>query len=166
MKKIITALILVPSFVHSAELVHNFNSPSFSGVGYSSHVLTIKQLEDQQKDKNKAAAEALQAKIERDAANTPVARFLANVESRIFAQLAKQMTDSLFGEGANACTPTAANAATINYCGTINNVGGETNGSTIKWWITESTSGNMIHINVNGPGGNTTMVVPANTFFF
>ena len=150
----------------SAELVHNFNSPSFSGVGFSSHVLTIKQLEDQQKDKNKAAAEALQAKLERDAANTPVARFLANVESRIFSQLAKQMTDSLFGDGGSACAPTAAGAATINYCGTINNVGGEENGSTIRWWIVEGTNGNMIHINVNGPGGNTTMVIPANTFFF
>ena len=39
----------------AAELQHNFNSPSFSGIGYSSHVLTIKQLEDQAKEKNKAA---------------------------------------------------------------------------------------------------------------
>lgn len=162
---VVLMALLLPSIVTAAELTHNFNSPAFSGIGYSSHVLTIKQLEDQQKDKNKAAQEALQAKIERDAANTPVARFLANVESRIFSQLAKQMTDSLFGEGANACAPTATGAS-INYCGTINNVGGETNGSTIRWWITEGTNGNLIHINVNGPGGNTTMTIPANTFFF
>lgn len=165
-RTIIVSALLASSVAYSAELVHNFNSPAFSGIGYSSHVLTIKQLEDQQKDKNKAAAEALQAKLERDAANTPIARFLANVESRIFSQLAKQMTDSLFGDGGNACAPTAAGAATINYCGTINNVGGEENGSTIRWWIVAGLNGNMIHINVNGPGGNTTMVIPANTFFF
>ena len=84
MKKILLAAILVPSLSYSGELVHQFNSPAFNGSGYSSHVLTIKQLEDQAKDKNKAMAEALEAKAKADAQNTPTARFLANVESRIF----------------------------------------------------------------------------------
>ena len=62
MKK--TSLILAVLALHvqavvAAELQHTFSSPSFNGVGYSSHVLTIKQLEDQAKDKNKAQADAI-----------------------------------------------------------------------------------------------------------
>ena len=37
------------SVATAAELVHQFNSPAFNGVGYSSHVLTIEQLETQRK---------------------------------------------------------------------------------------------------------------------
>jgi ABC-type oligopeptide transport system substrate-binding subunit len=160
MKKILLATLLLPLLANAAELTFNFNSPAFNGIGYSSHVLTIKQLEDQATDKNKAAADALAAKAKSDAQNTPTARFLANVESRIFSQLAKQMTDSLFGEGA---TCSGGNAASP--CGRIENVGGE-NGSTIAWWLVPGTNGDMIHISVTGPQGNTTMVIPANTFFF
>jgi len=161
-KTIITASIVLAAIgsSYAAELTHNFNSPAFNGSGYSSHVLTIKQLEDQAKDKNKAAAEALEAKAKSDAQNTPTARFLANVESRIFSQLAKQMTDSLFGEGAS-CSGGSASSP----CGRIDNVGGE-NGSTIAWWVVPGPRGDMIHISVTGPQGNTSMVIPANTFFF
>lgn len=160
-KKLIIMAVLLPSLSGAAELSHQFNSPAFNGSGYSSHILTIKQLEDQAKEKNRAAAEALEAKAKAEALNTPTARFLANVESRIFSQLAKQMTDSLFGEGATCSAGSAANP-----CGTISNVGGE-NGSTISWWVTTNSSGvNLINISVTGPQGTTTMVIPANTFFF
>ena len=152
-------------FVQAAELQHSFNSPAFNGVGFSSHVLTIKQLEDQAKEKNKAAAEALEAKAKSETANTPTARFLANVESRIFSQLAKQMTDSMFGEGA---TCNAGSSAT-SPCGSIENVGGE-GGNTIKWWMTTDSKGNnLINIQVTNPNDsrqNTTMIIPAGTFFF
>ena len=160
MKKILLATLALPLLASAAELTFNFNSPAFNGIGFSSHVLTIKQLEDQATEKNKAAADALAAKAKSDAQNTPTARFLANVESRIFSQLAKQMTDSLFGEGA-----TCSGGSAGNPCGRIENVGGE-NGSTISWWLVPGTNGDMINISVTGPQGNTTMVIPANTFFF
>ena len=67
----ISTLLLSFGLAHSAELVHQFNSPAFSGANYSSHVLTLRQLEDLQTDKNKAAADAIKAKAERDAQNTP-----------------------------------------------------------------------------------------------
>ena len=51
---VITLLTTALSTAYSAELQHNFSSPSFSGIGYSSHVLTIHQLETQARDKNKA----------------------------------------------------------------------------------------------------------------
>ena len=162
--RIIIATLLLPSAVSAAELQHNFNSPAFSGIGYSSHVLTVKQLEDQAKDKNKAAAEALKAKAEADAQNTPTARFLANVEARIFSQLAKQMTDSLFGEGA-----TCNSGSSSSPCGQIANVGGE-GGNTIMWWVEAGNNGaSMIHIKVTNPNDsrqNADMIIPANSFYF
>ena len=160
MKKIVTAIavILVSSGANSAELTHTFNSPSFSGIGYSSHVLTIKQLEDQAKEKNKAAAEALKAQAERDAANTPTARFIANLESRIYSQLAKQLTDSMFGEGAT-CTTAGV------VCGNIPDIGG----NKIEWSLGAGSDSGMIIINItnlSNPTQVTTMKVPAGTFYF
>lgn len=129
MKKIILALVASTALsVSAAELQHNFNSPAFSGVGYSSHILTLKQLEDQQKDKNKQAADALKSAAERDAANTPQARFKASMETRIYSELAKRISDSLFGSSPNAptCTPATAGGA----CGDID-IGGQN----ITWSI-------------------------------
>lgn len=151
-------LILCASHVNAAELQHNFNSPAFSGIGYSSHVLTIKQLEDQQKEKNKAVADALKAQAERDAQNTPQARFIANLESRIYAQLAKQLTDSMFGEGAT-CTTAGV------VCGTIPDLGG----NSITWKLGAGSDQGMIVItitNIANPSNTTVMKVPSGTFFF
>ena len=61
MNKLILLTILYSGLVSSAEIDFNFNSPSFSGVGYSSHALTIYQLENQAKTANKAAEEAIKA---------------------------------------------------------------------------------------------------------
>lgn len=154
---ILGLLFVVPSVI-AAELQHNFNSPAFSGIGYSSHVLTIKQLEDQAKEKNKAAAEALKAKAEADAANTPQARFIANLESRIYSQLAKQLTDSMFGEGATCTTPGIV-------CGSIPDLGG----NKIEWSLGAGSDAGMIIINIqnlSNPSQITTMKVPAGTFYF
>jgi ABC-type oligopeptide transport system substrate-binding subunit len=155
---LLVCTILVSSGANGAELTHNFNSPAFSGIGYSSHVLTIKQLEDQAKEKNQAKAEALKAQAERDAANTPTARFIANLESRIYSQLAKQLTDSMFGEGAT-CTTAGV------VCGSIPDIGG----NKIEWSLGGGSDSGMIIINIqnlSNPTQITTMKVPAGTFYF
>lgn len=151
-------ILMLPVAVSAAELTHQFNSPAFSGQGYSSHVLTIKQLEDQAKEKNKAAADALKAQAERDAANTPTARFIANLESRIYSQLAKQLTDSMFGEGAT-CTTAGV------VCGSIPDIGG----NTISWKLGAGGDSGMIVITITNLSDTTqvtTMKVPAGTFYF
>lgn len=159
MSKFYVLLLALVSYVaHGAELQHNFNSPAFSGIGYSSHVLTIKQLEDQAKDKNKAAAEALEAKAKADAQNTPTARFIANLESRVYSQLAKQLTDSMFGEGATCTTKGVV-------CGSIPDIGG----NKIEWKLGDGSDSGMIIINIqnlSNPTQTTTMKVPAGTFYF
>lgn len=92
----ILASLVVP--VAQAQLVHQFNSPAFSGQGYSSHVLTIEQLEATRRKAIADAQKAAQEKTERDAKNTNLAKFLVNVESRIYAQLSKQLADALFAD--------------------------------------------------------------------
>lgn len=96
---LIIALSAAPAF--SSELVHQFSSPSFSGIGYSSHVLTIEQLEHQRKQKIKDDRQAELDKIERERKNTNAYKFQNNLESRIYAQLSKQIADRMFGEGGN-----------------------------------------------------------------
>lgn len=85
---------------HSGELIFSFNSPAFSGNGWSTHVLTIEQLEQQRKDKITAEEQAALDKAERDFRNTNAYKFQNNLESRIYAQLSRQIADNMFGEGA------------------------------------------------------------------
>lgn len=163
MRKIIIILssVFFAGIATAAELSHTFSSPAFSGIGYSSHVLTLKQLEDQRKEKNAAAAEQLKARAESEAANTPQARFLANIESRIYAQLAKQITDSLFGtDGAPSC----ASVDPYSQCGAVNIAGND-----ISWRLgnpTVASEAGMIVINITGASGNVQMSVPSGTFYF
>lgn len=101
MYKILTTIVttLLVSQAYAGELTHDFKSPSFSGQGYSTHVLTIHQLEQQRKDKNKEDAQAAIDKAERERKSTNMYKFQNNLESRIYAQLSKNIADSLFGEG-------------------------------------------------------------------
>ena len=80
------------------EIVHKFKNPSFSGVGTSSHYLTIENQEFNRKADITAEIKALKEQQKRDEENTTLARFLRNLESRIYAQLSRQLVDQLFGE--------------------------------------------------------------------
>ncbi len=86
-RKFLLVLLITSSNSNAAELVHQFNSPAFSGQGYSSHVLTIEQLEASRKQKLKDEAKAAADAAERAKNNTNIAKFLNNLESRIYAQL-------------------------------------------------------------------------------
>lgn len=95
----IAAALLLSTSVSAGELVFQFNSPAFSGNGYSSHVLTIEQLERQRREKIIADEKAALEKEERDLRNANSYKFQNNLESRIYAQLSRQIADNLFGEG-------------------------------------------------------------------
>jgi hypothetical protein len=97
MKKIVLVAFFLATPAQ-AELVFNFNSPAFNGNGYGTHVLTIHQLEQQRKDKIEADAQAEIDRAERDYRNTNAYKFQNNLESRIYAQLSRQIADNLFGE--------------------------------------------------------------------
>lgn len=101
-KTLLIALLLIGiSQVSASELTHQFKSPAFSGNGYSSHVLTIDQLEKQRKQDNEDKAQADLDRAERLRKSTNLYKFQNNLESRIYAQLSKQIADSLFGENSS-----------------------------------------------------------------
>lgn len=83
-------------------ITFKFKSPSFSGQGTSAHYLTIENQEKSRKEKIQEDVEAAIEKAERDANNTTQAKFLRNLESRIYAQIAKQLVDNMFGNIENS----------------------------------------------------------------
>jgi len=94
--------------VFGDELVHKFKNPSFSGIGTSAHYLTI---ENQEKSRRDALEDKIEAELkakQRELENTTLAKFIRNLESRIYAQLSKQMVENLF----KTCTTEAVAAGT------------------------------------------------------
>lgn len=145
MKKHIAVLIItVASSVQAAELVHQFTSPSFSGIGFSSHALTIYNQELSRKLAIAAEKKADALKAEQDAKNTTMAKFISNLESRIYNELARQITEKLFeGQGTQASGTFAFNGGTIRYTKT----------------------GSLLEITITDQNGNvTTMTVPIGDF--
>ena len=81
---------------HANPIVFEFKNPSFSGVGTGSHYLTIENQEHSRKKAIEDALEAARKAAEREADNTTLAKFIRNLESRIYAQMAKQLVESMF----------------------------------------------------------------------
>ena len=131
--------------IKADEMTHSFKNPSFSGVGTSSHYLTIENQEFNRKQAIKDEIKAYQEELEREADNTTLARFIRNLESRIYAQLSGQLVDNLFGE-------------TANTSGTL-----ELEGNTIEY----STDGDYITLIITDQDGNTTEItLPIGDFSF
>lgn len=79
-----------------ADEVFKFKNPSFSGIGTGAHYLTIENQEHSRKKAIKDAMEAARKAAEREADNSTMAKFIRNLESRIYAQLSKQLVESMF----------------------------------------------------------------------
>ena len=94
--------------IKADELVHTFKNPSFSGIGASAHYLTVENQEKSRRDAIKKDIEAALKQAERDEENTTLAKFMRNLESRIYAQLSKQLVEELF----KACSVEAVAAGT------------------------------------------------------
>ena len=102
-------------YINATDLTHQWKSPAFSGSGYSSHVLTIENQEYSRKKAIKEKKEAAEREALRDAANTNLSKFMKNVESRIYAQLSKQLVDSMFGENSGESGTVTFEGTTISY---------------------------------------------------
>src|SRR6056300_1232098 len=98
MKKISIVLALTFQSAIAAPIEYQIKSPSFNGVNQSSHYLTIENQETSRKDAIKQQIQDLKDEIERDAENTTLAKFIRNVESRIYSTLSRQIVDEMFGE--------------------------------------------------------------------
>ncbi len=98
--KILSSLILLlwSGSLMASQLTFQFHSPSFSGVGQSSHYLTIENLEKSRKDAIVAKADAEERRLENELKNTAIEVFRKNLESLFYTNLANQILDNIFGE--------------------------------------------------------------------
>jgi len=135
----------------ASDLVYGFSNPSFSGSGYSTHVLSLEQLRYSREKNVSDDAKSAAASAKRDENNTTINKFIKNVESRIYANLSKQLVDNMFGTECSGTCPTSGTA--------------EVEGSTIYWVKDASTE--IITLTITSPDGTTTtMSVPVGDFKF
>ena len=138
----------------ASELVHEFKNPSFSGNGYSQHVLSIDQLETQREEKVKDDEKSAKAAAERLEKNKTINKFITNVESRIYANLSKQLVDNMFGTTCDSSTTTCPTSGTATV-----------EGAQIYW--VKDTSTEIITLTITDTDGTTTtMTVPLCDFKF
>lgn len=120
----------------ASELQFNFKSPAFNGVGYSAHILTIENLEATRRQKLIDDKKAEAAKAAADAKNTNLAKFLNNLESRIYATLSQKIAEELFKEG-------GATSGSFDIAG-----------NTLQW----SSNGSTITLRITDPAGKVTEI--------
>jgi len=90
------ALIIFLTTASAGELTHEFKNPSFSGQGYSNHVLALEQLQFTRDAEITKKKEREERDAKRDEENEVINKFIKNVESRIYANLSKQLVDNMF----------------------------------------------------------------------
>tara|TARA_R100001460_G_scaffold92158_1_gene134039 strand:- start:387 stop:884 length:498 start_codon:yes stop_codon:yes gene_type:complete len=129
----------------SDTITFKFKNPSFSGINTSSHYLTIENQEFSRKLTIKEEIKALQEEIEREKENSTLARFMRNLESRVYAELSRQLVNNLFGETPQSSGTITLEGNTIEYT---------SDGVTLTLKITEA------------DGTITQIVIPIGTFTF
>jgi len=138
-------ILLIALPITADQMTHKFKSPSFNGQNTSSHYLTIENQEFNRKADIAAEIKAYQEELERDAENTTLARFIRNLESRIYAELSRQLVNNLFGE-------------TMSTSGIL-----ELEGNTIEYFV----DGDFITLIITDADGNTTEItLPVGSFSF
>jgi hypothetical protein len=143
-------LLVICSSSVNADLLWGFKSPAFHyGNGYSSHVLSVEQLQHNRKQDLADKAEAEAKRLERELENTTLNKFVKNVESRIYATLSKQMVDSMFADCGSSC----ANSGTA-----------EIEGSSISW-VKDTTTGAITLTVIEADGSTTTIEIPGSGNF-
>jgi hypothetical protein len=159
MRKILVSIgLILSATLAQAELVHQFKNPAFSGIGFSSHVLTIDSIEKSRRDAIEADKKAVIAKAEAELLNTPLNRFMSLFQSQVYAQLATQLSNNLF---TNKCA--AADGTAIPGC--VNPTTGNFNldGNTVTW---AKASDKVTLTVVDAKGTVTRVVVPIASFSF
>jgi len=160
MKKILIILFTtLTTICQASELTFSFSNPSFSGVGYSSHVLSIEQLQYQREQGVADDKTAAEKAADRAAKNTTLSKFVTNVESRIFANLSKQMVDNMFG------TNCAEDAETEELECPLSGTATLPDGSTVSW-VKDETAETITLTIVDASGGITQLIVPVGDFKF
>ena len=116
-------------------------------------MLSVNFLYQRKKDQEDKAKSAASAAL-RAENNTTIAKFVKNVESRIYANLSKQLVDNMFGTSCDSETTTCATSGTA-----------DVEGSTI-YWVKDATTGNITLTITDTTGTVSTMTVPVGDFVF
>ena len=147
--KIIVGVVIltIPTLSYASDLVHTFGSPSFSGIGQSQHFLSIAQIEHNRKQKLKDEAESDARQAARDEANETINKFIKNVESRIYAQISKNLVDSMFEDNGELSGTADLEGATI-------------------YWEKDMTAGTITVQITEEDGTFTELIVPLTGFGF
>jgi len=168
MKKLLLVLGIFTCSMANAELVQQFKDPTFSGNGWATQVLTLQQMEQNQKAANASAEAAKVSAAQSAAANTPVAKFMSLFTSQVYSQLATQLSNNLFstckdssGAAIPGCNP--ATTGTFNVDST----------TTVNWFKTVNdpayggqSSVTLKVVNTADSSQNTTLTVPIASFAF
>ena len=96
--KYIGLLFLFSSSILADQLTFKFKSPSFNGIGYSSHKINLENISAARKKTIKDEIRSLQIQANLAAQGTPLNVFMTNLQSRIYSELSKQVTEQLFAD--------------------------------------------------------------------
>ena len=150
MKKLlfVTFMTICSSSAMATQMMFGFQNPQFGDdpSAWSSHALTIESTEFARKQAIIAQQKADDAAAAAAAQNTNLAKFMNNLESRIYAQLSLQMSNAMFSG--------TATTGSLDFQGTTIN------------WVKDSAA-QTITLNIIDPNGNATnIVVPIGSFAF
>jgi hypothetical protein len=147
MKYLLILLFLISATVSAQPLPdYTFKSPAFNGSGYSSHELTIENLEHTRKEQIRKDMEGAIEKAKNDKNNTNLAKFLNNLESRIYAQISQNIATAMFADSTQT-------HGSLDF-----------EGSVISWTKNGTES---ISLTVIDPTGSSTVVtIPLGQFIF
>lgn len=143
---LLMSICLISTQSLASQMTFGFKNPEFSGDGFSSHALTIENEEYSRMQSVEAAKKAQADAAAAAAANTNLAKFLNNVESRIYAQLSLQLSNDMFSDGSTS--------------GTM-----QFEGSTISW-IKDTTAQTISLTVIDATGNRTDITVPIGSFKF
>ena len=141
-----TTLVLIAPIAFAAPLNDfSFKSPSFNGIGYSSHVLTIENQEHSRQEQVRKEIQSAIDKAAAEAKSTNLNKFLNNLESRIYAQISQNLATAMFADN-------NSNSGTLNF-----------EGNTIAW----TNDASSVYLTVTALVGNSTQItVPLGQFQF
>jgi hypothetical protein len=140
-----TVLFTVPFCMAAPLADYSFKSPSFNGMGYSSHVLTIENQEHSRREQVRKDLQSALDKAAAEAKATNLNKFLNNLESRIYAQISQNLATAMFADN-------NSNSGTLNF-----------EGNQIAW----TKDASNVYLSVTDLVGNTTQItVPLGQFQF
>lgn len=146
----------------NAEMVQQFKDPTFSGQGWASHVLTIEQMRQGAQSAKDSKTAAEKAKIDAEAANTPLAKFMALFTGQVYSQLATQLTNNLFKECV-AANPAQCTSGEFLVAETQKIMWSKANGQVTLTVYDGTKNGNTVNWN---SAATQTITVPVSQFSF